>query len=75
VGEIKRLYVRPEARRAGHARVLMAEAIAAARRAGYSMLQLETLPAMMSAQALYASLGFVEDSRTDDVIRMTMPLA
>jgi ribosomal protein S18 acetylase RimI-like enzyme len=59
VGEIKRLYVRPGVRGLGIGERLSQAVIAAARRAGYTALVLDTLPTMAAAQELYRRLGFV----------------
>jgi ribosomal protein S18 acetylase RimI-like enzyme len=56
--ELKRMYVRPEARGRGVARRLTEHAIAAAADRGYARLRLGTLTTMHAAQRLYASLGF-----------------
>ena len=57
-GEMKRLFVRPEARGRGLAKQLVAVALAEARRLRYSEIRLDTLPMMGDAQSLYVSLGF-----------------
>ena len=57
--ELKRMYVRPEARGRGVARRLTEHAIAAATARGYVRLRLGTLTTMHAAQRLYVGMGFV----------------
>jgi ribosomal protein S18 acetylase RimI-like enzyme len=58
VAEIKRLFVRPQARRIGVGKALAAAILNTARERGYSEVKLDTLPEMESAIALYKSFGF-----------------
>lgn len=60
VGEVKRMYVRPDHRGNGIGRALFEEVLGAAEQDGYSTLRLDTGGFMKEAQALYRSAGFRE---------------
>ena len=58
IGEMKRLYVRPQSRGHGLATELVNRLLDEARHLNYAEVRLDTLPMMTSAQALYEELGF-----------------
>ena len=58
MGELKRMFVSPEARRRGIARRLLVEVERFARQFGYKIIRLETGTLQPEAQGLYQSLGY-----------------
>ena len=63
IGEVKRVYVVPEARGRGHSRLLMAHLVQEARTAGYRALWLDTGTPQHEAVALYERLGWRQIER------------
>jgi GNAT superfamily N-acetyltransferase len=59
VAEIKRMYLRPEARGRGLGRQLLEALLAASRQEGYQQVRLDTDGLMSAAVRLYRTAGFV----------------
>jgi GNAT superfamily N-acetyltransferase len=66
VAEIKRMYVRPDARSRGVAAALLQTLEAAARALGYLSTRLDTGPKQVTAQRLYRGAGYVEIAPYND---------
>lgn len=60
VGEIKRMYLKPEWRGLGYGKVLLDIALEATKGLGYKKVRLDTLDTMTSAIAIYKKAGFYE---------------
>ncbi len=58
--EVKRMYVRPDARGRGVGRLLLDRLVRAAREAGYQRVLLDSSRFMTSAHELYRSVGFTD---------------
>ena len=58
--ELKRMYVKKEARGKGIGKKLLAKAIEVGKELNYKKMRLDTLPAMKSAIELYKKIGFYE---------------
>lgn len=60
IAELKRMYLRKEARGLGLGKKMLAYALEQAALMGYSKIRLDTLPHMHAAISLYENLGFYE---------------
>ncbi|MHA2142553.1 MAG: GNAT family N-acetyltransferase [Candidatus Thorarchaeota archaeon] len=60
IGEVKRMYIRPEHRGKGYGHEMMRMLMTAAEEIGYSKLRLETADFMPAALRVYRSAGFRE---------------
>jgi len=69
-GEMKRLYVSPDARGLGVGRHLVTKILEDAQAIGYSEVVLDTLPSMIEAQRLYEQFGFqdIEPYRSNPIV-------
>lgn len=77
--EMKRLYVKPEFRRKGIAKMLVEKVVFDAKGIGYSEMLLDTLPFLQVAIKMYKKMGFYEidcynDSPLDNTIYMKLDL-
>ena len=60
IAELKRMYVKPAARKLGISKQLLEQAILFAKNAGYKKIRLDTLATMTPAINLYKQFGFYE---------------
>lgn len=60
IGELKRMYLKDEARGQGLGKRMLKDAVKAGKALGYLKMRLDTLPSMNAAIGLYKSLGFYE---------------
>lgn len=60
IGEVKRMYVRPEARNRGLGRALLNQLLEEARQIGYERIRLDSARFMTEAHQLYRTNGFRE---------------
>jgi GNAT superfamily N-acetyltransferase len=60
IGEVKRMYVRPNHRKAGLGRALLNRLLQEAQQIGYQLVRLDSAQFMREAHQLYRSIGFKE---------------
>ena len=73
--EAKRLYIKPECRGKGYARILMNAMLERCRALGFEEVTFTTKPAVMSiGYGLYQRMGFEETGNTEGTVSMKMTL-
>ncbi|MCR4714651.1 MAG: GNAT family N-acetyltransferase [Treponemataceae bacterium] len=73
--EAKRLYIKPEYRGKGYARLLMNAMLDRSRKLGFKEVTFTTKPSVMSiGYGLYQRMGFEEVSNTEGTVSMRMEL-
>ena len=60
VGEIKRMYIRPEYRKKGYGKAMLTQLLKKGKEFGFSTVRLDTGKFMNAAQYVYRSVGFQE---------------
>ena len=60
IGEIKRMYIKPEYRGKGLGKEMLQHLLSKGKESGFSAIYLETGAFMMTAQHLYRSVGFYD---------------
>ena len=73
--EVKRLYVKPECRGKGYARIMLDALLSRCKDLGFKEVSLTTKPEIMGiAHALYKKMGFEETERSGDTVSMKLVL-
>jgi len=74
LGEVQRMYVRPDGRGVGAGRLLVQRLLEDAKELGYIRVRLESLKALTAAHSLYRSVGFREiDPYSENSMRDYQP--
>ena len=60
VGEIKRMYIKPEYRKKGYGKAMLTQLLKKGKEFGFSTIRLDTGKFMVAAQYVYLSAGFQE---------------
>ena len=75
VCEAKRLFIRPEVRGKGYARVMLNAMLGRARELGFKEVTFTTKPSVMEiGYGLYKRMGFEETAEKDGIVSMRMEL-